>query len=210
MDFSRDVLILKEPRQNLQHDGSASGRQVTGGVVVAESEMDLLGSWGICSVPVWLGSRGPVKMLMDTGAACTLLHSPMGTRALGLDASRDTSVIAPLPGNAGAMGGDNVAIRLTHRLYLSSSVCLGSKNPQLQLQQVAGVKLKRRVAVDMGSIPFLDQLQPYQVGGILGMDVLSQCDAVEVSLRGPRRFLKLLMCDNENGGRDREDSCDAP
>jgi predicted aspartyl protease len=217
MDFVRGVLVLKQARQTAQEGSRAStgeaepsregGRRRGTGTVAAETEMELLGPWGICSAPVWLGRRGPVRMLVDTGAACTLLHSPSGPRALGLDPSRDATVVAPLPAGAGAMGGDSVAIRLTHRLYLSSSVTLGSQSPPQPL--LPGVKLKRRVAVDMGSIPFLAQLQSYQVGGILGMDVLSQCDAVEMSFRGPRRYLRLLTNGDDDGGSD-DDADDSP
>jgi predicted aspartyl protease len=201
MDFSQERLVLKrQNRASNRIESSLNDRQQLASVA-DESRIDWVGSWGICSVPVWLGSRGPTVLLVDTGAACTLLH-PRGVRDLGLDVRRDTSVIAPLPVNAGAMGSDSVAIRLTHRLYVSTSVGLSASMQPTNLdgkpgaagrQQCAGVKLKRRVPVDIGSIPLLDQLQAYRVGGILGMDILSQCDAIEMSFRGPRPYLKFLV-----------------
>ena len=66
---------------------------------------------------VIIDGRGPVRMLVDTGAASTFLNR-RGVADMRLSLSSSPK-IEPIRGEAiGAMGADNVALRLTHRYQL--------------------------------------------------------------------------------------------
>lgn len=153
--------------------------------LIAESDMRMIGSMGIFTVPVFFGGRGPVQMLVDTGAACTLLNWK-GVGDLGLDrTSKQVQSIAAM----GAMGSDNVAIQLTHRLNVSSQLTLGPRSTT----KLAGVSLAghNRLSVDIGEIPVIDSLLSQGVGGILGIDALMRCGVVRLECRSPRLAIKL-------------------
>ena len=149
------------------------------GALITHAPMAMLPGLGIYTVPVMFGTRGPVQMLVDTGAASTFL-SWKGVRDLGLSQS-DSNIIRPIPNPMGALGSDNIAIRLTHRLHVSSSIHLGKTTdvgPGLVLSK------ETRLPIDIGNIPVLDSLEPLGVGGILGMDVMRLCSAIRVTLKG--------------------------
>jgi Aspartyl protease len=147
-------------------------------VVVADTAMQLVGSLGIYTVPVYFGGRGPVIMLVDTGASCTLLNWK-GVADLGLDRATSPQ-IARIPIPTGAMGSENVAISLTHRLHVSSTLQLGDRSSK-------GIQLESRLAIDIGDIPIFDALPT--VGGVLGMDALTKCDVLRISTRNPARII---------------------
>jgi predicted aspartyl protease len=162
------------------------------GDAVAQADLTMVGNLGIFAVDVCLGGRGPVSMLVDTGASCTLLNW-RGVEALG--ASKESRQLSRIP-NFGAMGIDSVAIQLTHRLHVSSSIQLGRpssvNNGNGNDSAMPGLDLKgKRLAIDIGSIPVIDNLTKEGIGGILGIDVLMQCKAVRVSTRGPQRKITL-------------------
>jgi Aspartyl protease len=141
---------------------------------IAQATMKMLGSLGICTVPAYIGGRGPVEMLVDTGAAHTLLT---WKGVADLDLSRDSPQLSRIPIPTGAMGSDNVAIELSHRLFVSSSIQIGDRNlPGLSL---AGARL----SIDIGQIPVIDGMPG--VGGILGADALMRCDVARISCREP-------------------------
>jgi len=147
--------------------------------VIAETEMKYVSRLGLYTADITLGGRGPVRMLVDSGASCTLLNW-QGVSDLGL--SRQSPQVSPVS-NFGAMGSDNVAIQLTHRLNVSSNINLvgsgrASSFPGLSL---AG---SSRLSVDVGSIPVLDTLNDQGVGGILGVDVMLRCSAVRFTMKG--------------------------
>ena len=144
-----------------------------------------MGSMGIFMVPVFLGGRGPVQMLVDTGASCTLLNWK-GVDDLGLD--RTSKQLQPIAA-MGAMGSDNMAIQLTHRLNVSSQLSLGSQSTST----LPGVSLAggNRLAIDIGRIPVIDSLQSQGVGGILGIDALMRCGMVRIQCQSPRLAIKL-------------------
>ena len=147
----------------------------------------MIGSLGIFAVPVYLGGRGPVDLLVDTGASCTLL-SWKGVGDLGLSAT--SSAVKPLTTRMGAMGSDNVALELTHRLHVSSKLQLGSTTAPEEGLSLAG---ESRLPIDVGRIPILESLASQGVGGILGVDVLMRCSAVRFSCRGSSPQVALLM-----------------
>ena len=176
MDFIKGELVLYkrgEPAPAL--DDSS---------VVAKGDMTLL-PLGIYVVDVFLGSRGPVKMLVDSGASCTFLNWK-GVSDLGIDRNNN-SFLERLSSPMGAMGSDNVAMQLTHRLKVSSALRLGRG-------ELPGLSLKdsKRLSIDIGEIAILDQMLSQGVGGILGIDALMRCKGVRMSFQGPRKEIWLL------------------
>ena len=150
--------------------------------LVAEAGMRMIGSMGVFTVPVFIGGRGPVQMLVDTGASCTLFNWK-GVNDLGLD--RTSKQVQPIAA-MGAMGSDNMAIQLTHRINVSSQLSLGSS-------ALPGVSLAggNRLSIDIGRIPVIDGLQSQGVGGILGIDALMRCGMVRIACQNPRLTIKL-------------------
>jgi len=160
--------------------------------VVGETGMRMLPQLGIYTVPVLLDGRGPVGLLVDTGAACSIL-SWKGVSDLGL--SKSSNFIRPLRVPTGAMGSDNVAMALTHRLNVSSKLELGGDRslPGLSLSGPS-----RRLSIDIGQIPLLENLQKDSVGGILGIDALMRCEAVRIYCRGGSAAKKIVLLDYED------------
>jgi predicted aspartyl protease len=153
--------------------------------VVAKGDMSLL-PLGIYVVDVFFGSRGPVKMLVDSGASCTFLNWK-GVSDLGIDRkNKNNSFLEQLSSPMGAMGSDNVAMQLTHRINVSSALRLGRG-------ELPGLSLKdsKRLSVDIGDIAILDQMRSQGVGGILGIDALMRCKGVRMSFQGPRKEIWL-------------------
>jgi hypothetical protein len=84
------------------------------------------------------------------------------------------------------VGSDNMANPLTHRIYVSSRMSLTSASDD-------GVSLadERRLAVDIGDLPILQQLRSQGIGGILGLDVLRRVDMVRLRCRGSQANLEI-------------------
>eukprot|EP00978_Attheya_sp_CCMP212_P000902 scaffold1948_cov52-Attheya_sp.AAC.5 len=140
---------------------------------------------GVWTADVMLDGRGPVKMLVDTGASSSILNWK-GVADMGL--SRTSNGISPIA-TMGAMGADNMALALTHRFTVQRRYNLvsgsGSSSP--------GVPVGDRPAnVDVGDIPVLAQLQSSGVGGILGADLLMRCDMVRLNMNGASPQIILL------------------
>ena len=146
--------------------------------VVAEAEMTMA-SLGIWCIDVTLDGRGPVKMLVDTGAASSFL-SWEGVNDLGL--SRVSELVVPLRERLGAMGSDNIAMELTHRVTIENNLNLGVR-PRLTGMLIGS----RKILVDVGNIAVLDMLrkQGDQINGILGIDAFSMCSMVRMTCQGP-------------------------
>ncbi|CAB9504233.1 expressed unknown protein [Seminavis robusta] len=160
-------------------------------VVVAEGDMSLLPSLGIYSVDVTLGGRGPVKMLVDSGASDTFL-SWRGVSDLGL--SRDSKFLNPLRG-MGAMGSDSVAMELTHRINISSKLNLGRS-----LKGGLPLNDSRRLSIDIGNIAILESLRGDGVGGIVGIDTFMRSDSVRMTFQNNRRTISFLLNRGEANG----------
>jgi hypothetical protein len=166
LDFQQGQLLLYRSKAAIPSRANET--------LIAHAAMKMLGSLGICTVLVYIGGRGPVEMLVDTGAAHTLL-TWQGVADLGL--SRDSPQLSRIPIPTGAMGSDNVAIELSHRLFVSSAIQIGDRNlPGLLL---AG----SRLSIDIGQIPVINGMPG--VGGILGADVLMRCDVARIACRDP-------------------------
>jgi len=175
MDFGNGRLTLYETDERNQN------RQP-----VAETEMSR-SKLGIYAVDVTLDGKGPVKMLLDTGASCTLLNWK-GVSQMGLSSSDD--VIRENSSSVGAIGADNVALELTHFYTLERRFNLRSGHNQNQ--SLPGVSVHGTdgggggIKIDVGRIPVLDALESEGVGGILGSDLLMACDLLTLQgMKGP-------------------------
>jgi predicted aspartyl protease len=137
---------------------------------------------GIFTVDVSLDGRGPVKMLVDTGATSSFL-SWQGIADLGL--SRST--VQPLTNRIGALGSDNVAMQLTHTLPVTKLVTFG------QTPIGSGLVEPTDLSIDIGDIAILEsQLKADKVVGILGMDLFLQCSRIRMSFTGTTPRITLL------------------
>ncbi len=129
---------------------------------------------GIYTTQTSLGGRGPVSMLVDTGAASTFLNWN-GVSQLNL--SRESPLINPIAASIGAMGADNTALQLTHRFVLKRRWNLSTENAYSPV----GLPCLDGINIDIGELPVLEQLKVDGVGGILGADLLMMCDIVRFS-----------------------------
>jgi hypothetical protein len=141
--------------------------------VVAQGNLALT-KLGIYTTQVNLDGRGPCSMLVDTGAASSLLNWN-GVAQLNLD--RNSPLINSIIGSIGAMGADNMALRLTHRFVLKRRWNLITENAYSPAGIELGVK-NGGVNVDIGDLPVLETLKGDGVGGILGADLLMLSDVV--------------------------------
>ncbi|EJK72455.1 hypothetical protein THAOC_06016 [Thalassiosira oceanica] len=141
---------------------------------------------------VLLDGRGPVKLLVDTGAASSFLNWK-GVSDLRL--SNASPQIEPIREAIGAMGADNNALRLTDRFVLKRRYNLVADSvtasfcPGVALD---GTKYGEGINVDIGDIPVLEQLRSDDVGGIMGSDLLMMCDVVRFSFNGASPKLVLM------------------
>jgi hypothetical protein len=170
-DFRQGMIHFYEDRSAIP-DRRNNNNNV---VVVVDTKLNMIGSLGIYTVPVYIGGRGPVQMLVDTGASCTLLNWK-GVADLGL--SQTSKQISRIAIPTGAMGSENVAIQLTHRLHVSSTFQMGDT----KLNGIP-VSPETRMPIDIGQIPVIDNIPG--VGGILGIDALMRCRTLQISTRHP-------------------------
>jgi hypothetical protein len=162
----------------------------TGMEVVAKSSMKLC-RIGVWTVDVTLDGRGPVNMLVDTGAAATFLNWK-GVKDLKMD--RNHPRIEKNRNALGVMGADNVALALSHRFVLKSRVNLTSDPTVLGPFEPLGLEIQKHgsLNVDIGDLPVLSILQGDNVGGIMGNDILMRCDVLHFDLSrsgSPEMFL---------------------
>lgn len=154
--------------------------------VVAGSKMQLT-NMGIYIVDTLLDGRGPVKMLVDTGAASTILNWK-GVADMGL--SKSSPSITLNNDQIGAMGADNVALSLTHSYMLKRRFNF----PQETGKSSIGIRVESQVKLDIGALPVLDALQSYGVGGILGSDLLMKSDLLRLTeMTGPGAKISLYQ-----------------
>jgi predicted aspartyl protease len=186
MDFANGKLSLYKRGSDLP---DISSDQTS--TLVARGTMEVLPQLGIYTVDVTLGSRGPVKMLVDSGAANTFLNWK-GVEDLGLSRT-DDSFLQRLSKPMGAMGSDNIAMQLTHRLGVSSTLKLGNGKSSIDNSSLPGLSLKetKRLKIDIGDIAILDNMRGQNVGGILGIDALMRSTCVRTIFDGPKK--EILM-----------------
>jgi len=192
LDNSRLNLYQTEYRPPLEHKQEDE-------VVVAEAEMSptKLGIWTV-DVSFSVGGRtgNPVKMLVDTGAMATFL-TWKGLEDTGLGLSRSSPIVKELTQPMGAMGSDNVAMSLTHRIELDvdAPIVFGKNNRQQRNTNTntsQGLSIVNKnggskpLPIDIGNIGILEnQLASDKVVGILGMDIFSKASRIRMTFRGP-------------------------
>lgn len=132
---------------------------------------------GLYTVDVYLGGKGPVTMLVDTGGARTIMN---WKGVAGLCLSKDSEHIGRVEGE-GIRDGSNTT-DLNHVVNVSSNLRLGG-NEQGPVMSLAGDK---RLTISIGDIPGIDALQ---IGGILGCDVLTtRCKVLRCSFQEPYKI----------------------
>lgn len=190
MDFANGKLSLYRRGSALP---DISSDQTT---LVAQGTMEVIPQLGIYTVDVMLGGRGPVKMLVDSGAANTFLNWK-GVDNLGLSRG-DDSFLQRLSNPMGAMGSDNIAMQLTHRLGVSSTLNLGRGKSSIG-DSLPGLSLKetKRLKIDIGDIAILDNMKGQNVGGIMGIDALMRATCVRTIFDGPKK--EIFMYQSKRG-----------
>jgi hypothetical protein len=132
---------------------------------------------GVWTVDVVLDGRGPVKMLVDTGAASSFLNWK-GVESLNMD--RNHPLISRNTNALGVMGADNNAFEMSHRFVLKRRVNLTSDPSSVGVFDPQGIDVTEMgsVNIDIGDLPVLETLASDGVGGILGSDILMRCDVL--------------------------------
>lgn len=179
-NFSQSILSLTRDK-SLGADMSPTFTNV------AESTMQLTGM-GIYIVNVLLDGKGPIKMLVDTGAASTILNWK-GVSDMGL--SKSSPLITPNTDQMiGAMGADNVAYSLSHSYILKRRYNLQQDVGKTSV----GVKVVSNVKIDIGNLPVLESMQSFGVGGILGSDLLMRSDLIRfIDMKGSKAKIVLYQ-----------------
>jgi predicted aspartyl protease len=184
-DFEQSELILSKTRIN--HLKMEDWSQME---VIAKSFMEMC-RIGVWTMDVTMDGRGPVKMLLDTGAAATFLNWK-GVKDLNMDRNhpriqRNTSAL-------GAMGADNVALALSHRFTLKNRVNFTSDPANVGPFEPLGIDLQKygSLNIDIGDLPVLSVLQVDNVGGIIGNDILMRCDVLHLDL-GQKHRPEIIM-----------------
>jgi hypothetical protein len=167
-DFAQGELRLHKTPP-MQQNGDLS--------VVAEGPLHMT-KLGIYTVDTLLDGRGPVKLLVDTGAASTFMNWN-GVSQLGY--SMSSQQIEPIRDAIGAMGADNTALRLTHRYVLKrrwNINAMGQSGVYTPGVGLRGTEFEAGMNIDIGNLLVLDALASDGAGGIIGADLLMICDIV--------------------------------
>ena len=176
-DFKSGNLILHENKQ----DPLTPENTVCLGKSNLESTRMMI--W---AVRIMFDGKGPVKTIVDTGAASTILNWK-GVHDMGL--SKDSEQVVRNFGAMGAMGADNVALDLSHRYSLQRRFSLSEKAGSAS----AGVRINSdTVPLDIGDLPILEALKPEGIGGLLGSDLLMRCDIVRFAFKGNTPSMTLF------------------
>jgi predicted aspartyl protease len=181
--------------------------------IVAEGELSptRLGIWTVdTAFDLGDGKQGPpIKMLVDTGATSTILSWKGLEEGLGL--TRTSPEVQAQTQEMGAMGSDNVAMSLTHKIEVDHPIRFGrprgrSPPPYKGLS----IGQQQSATVDIGEIAVVDQqLSADNVGGILGMNVLSKASMIRMTFSGPIPRITLFQkkagdSDTNNNSADRD------
>ena len=163
--------------------------------IVAEGELSptRLGIWTV-DMSLDLGTNEknvaakPIKMLVDTGSTSTILSWKGLQDGLGLSKS-SPEVLAQ--NNMGALGSDNMAVSLTHKIEVERPIIFGR---QRGASPHSGLAMDEKTIVDIGEVAVVDQqLAADNVGGILGMNVLSKAHMMRMVVTGPVPRLTLFQ-----------------
>ena len=158
--------------------------------VVAQGPL-LLSKLRIYSADVTLDGRGPVRLLVDTGAASSFLNWK-GVTDMKLSSS--SPQIEPIREQIGAMGADNLALKLTHRFKLKRRWNTVAENNAVgDFCPGIGLRDDEFFDIDIADLPVLETLKGDGVGGILGADLFMMCDVVRFCRLNGRSPTMILM-----------------
>ncbi|GFH44630.1 hypothetical protein CTEN210_01104 [Chaetoceros tenuissimus] len=186
-DFQNGQLLLMPPRSQDEW------------IDLSSMELMAKSQCKTCRIGVWtvdmsLDGRGPVKMLLDSGAAATFLNWN-GVTALNMD--RSHPLIQRNTDAMGLMGADNVALQLTHRFVLKNRVNLTSDLSAVGAFGPLGIEVQSGdngpLNIDIGDLPVLETLKGENVGGIVGSDLLMRCDLLLLDLKGSSSQPEISM-----------------
>jgi len=156
--------------------------------VVAEGEMSptRLGIWTVdTTFDLGGGKQGtPIKMLVDTGSTSTILSWKGLQDGLGLSRS---SPEVQMQEQTGAMGLDSMAMSLTHKIEVGQPIQFGRpRGRSPPTHDGLSIGEGQTATVDIGEIAVVDtQLAADNVGGILGMNVLSKASMIRMVFSEP-------------------------
>mmetsp|Transcript_16407 Transcript_16407/g.50225 ORF Transcript_16407/g.50225 Transcript_16407/m.50225 type:complete len:295 (-) Transcript_16407:1364-2248(-) len=116
-----------------------------------------------------INGKGPIRLLLDSGASTTIINWKAARENFGLSPS---SALGGEHGfrlnpHSGAMGADGRAISLSHQLR-AKTIALGDT----QLGFAAGSGVELGILVDIGDLPVIDTLASEGIVGVLGLNVL--------------------------------------
>jgi hypothetical protein len=180
-DFQNGELVLKktETRNEIPNLNDIQSE------TLAECNCSL-SRLGIWTVDVMLDGRGPVKMLLDTGAASSFLN---WKGAQDCNLNRDHPLVSRNRDAIGAMGADNKAFELSHRFQVKRRVNFKNSNV-LEAFGPLGINITESgtLNIDIGDLPVLESLKSENVGGILGSDLLMRCDILELDFSKGKKY----------------------
>jgi len=194
-DFDRGELVLRKRRRDGSDDDGDNDEVTKEQDRVLEKVSDVemrRCRLGIYAVDVVLDGRGPVRMLVDTGATATYLNWNGIERDMNLSRNPPHPLVQQNRESLGAMGADNKALSLTHRFVCQRRFQLEESGGGIRNQFLTGIDLTVNrsdggdggdggVDIDIGDLPVLEQLQSDGVNGILGADLLMRCDVLRLS-----------------------------
>ena len=170
--------------------------------VIAEGEMSptRLGIWTVdTAFALGEGKQGtPIKMLVDTGSTSTILSWKGLQDGLGLSRS---SPEVQLQGGTGAMGLDGMGMSLTHKIEVNQPIRFGRPRGRSP-PTYSGLSIgeSQKATIDIGEIAVVDQqLAADNVGGILGMNVLSKASMIRMVFSGPIPRITLFQKKSRDG-----------
>lgn len=214
IDNSKVTFYKKEPPPPIpkQNDDSSSLHHPHD--IIAEGNLSptRLGIW---TVDTMVDGRGPIKMLVDTGATSTFINWKGIEK--GLDLSRNSFLVKELNQRTGAMGSDNIAMDLTHRIDVENNInfvnrdrrgeggqqydgLCSSTSMTTQQQQQSSL-----LSIDICDIAILDspQLSSDRVVGILGMDFFLKCSMIRMNFNGVFPKITLFKKNNNNSNNNK-------
>jgi len=183
-DFPRSELILNK---KLENEMSPSTLEKANIELITDAEMKFC-RLGIWAANVVLDGRGPVKMLVDTGATSTYLNWN-GVEDMNL--SRDHPLVSRNSNPIGALGGNDQVLSLSHRFTLKRRFKLDGMSTDTFS---TGLELTEsdEVNIDIGDLPVLQAIQSEGINGILGSDLLFRCDLLRLNLSRTLPSVSLL------------------
>jgi len=156
---------------------------------------------GIWTVDVLLDGRGPVRMLVDTGATASYLNWNGIINDMNLSKDPPHPLVERNTESLGAMGADNQALALTHRFVLKRRFMFDRVSSSDQFMTGLDLTMDSGgggggggvMNIDIGDLAVLEQLQSERINGILGSDLFMRCDVLQLSFNRSSPRISLLQ-----------------